>query len=59
MPSQTPRPFDPCRELIGDIAARHVEDKRIDVKNLAAVELVRLGGRAGRLARLTLSSPDW
>lgn len=47
------RPRDPFQlaKLIGDIATRQVEDREESGKNLAAVEIGRLGGLKGGKAR--------
>jgi hypothetical protein len=47
------RPRDPVQlaKLIGDIATGQTEDSEPDDRNQAAVELGRLGGKKGGIAR--------
>ena len=55
-----PRPRDPISlaKLIGDIATGQVVDAVEDGKNAAAVELGRLGGKKGGIARAKKLSPQ-
>ena len=47
------RPRDPIQlaKLIGDIATGQIEDREVDNRNPAAVELGKLGGQKGGKAR--------
>jgi hypothetical protein len=53
------RPRDPAQlaKLMIDIASGEVEDKTVDTRNPAAVELGRLGGKKGGTARAAKLSP--